>query len=162
MLKNSKCKDCGISFIPNAQFETRCFKCKTIKFNEQKAKYCKNQQKALVNRSQKPQKPLKPKIDEEQARINKIVRERDAGKPCISCGVIGKTLEAGHFISKNKCKALRYDKRNIHGQCLNCNRILHGNYAGYRLGLISRFSIEYVEILEEIERNERKIIEKFT
>jgi hypothetical protein len=162
MLKNRKCKDCGISFIPNAQFEPRCFKCKTIKFNEQKAKYCKNQQKDLVNRSQKPQKPLKPKIDEEQAIINKIVRERDAGKPCISCGVIGKTLEAGHFISKNKCKTLRYDKRNIHGQCLNCNRILHGNYAEYRLGLISRFSIEYVEILEEIERNERKIIEKFT
>ena len=162
MLKNRKCKDCGETYAQLAPAQPRCFKCKIAKFNEQKVKYCDYKNKSLITRTKKPQKPLKPKIDDEQARINKIVRERDAGKPCISCGVIGKTLEAGHFISKNKCKALRYDERNIHGQCLNCNRILHGNYAEYRLGLISRFSIEYVEILEEIERNERKIIEKFT
>jgi len=158
-MKNRKCKDCGATYTPLAPAQPRCKECA---FKEQQRKHCQYQNKTLVNRTKKPQKPLKVKVDEEQVIINKVVRERDAGKPCISCGVIGKTLEAGHFISKNKCKTLRYDKRNIHGQCLNCNRILHGNYAEYRLGLISRFSIEYVEILEEIERNERKIIEKFT
>jgi len=158
ILKQRPCKICKQLFTPRIQLQPKCPDCA---FEEQRQKNCALYNKTLITRTKKPQKPLQVKVDAEQARINKIVRERDANKPCISCGVIGKTLEAGHFISKNKCKALRYDKRNIHGQCLNCNRILNGNYAGYRLGLILRFSIQYVEILEEIERNERKIIEKF-
>jgi hypothetical protein len=75
------------------------------------------------------------------------VRERDQNKPCISCGKFTK-LEAGHFITVSKSRKLRYDLRNIHGQCGHCNRFLYGNYKEYRRGLITRYGIEYVEWLE--------------
>lgn len=119
-LKQRPCKICKQLFTPRIQAQPKCPDCA---FEEQRQKNCALYNKTLVTRIKKPQKPLKPKIDVEQARINKIVRERDADKPCISCGKYMEEweLNAGHFHSRNQCNALRYDLSNIHGQCSKCN-----------------------------------------
>ena len=66
---------------------------------------------------------------------------------CISCGEY-KPLEAGHYIAVSKSTKLRYDLRNIHGQCRACNgHPLYGNLVNYRKGLISRCGLESVEWL---------------
>lgn len=53
------------------------------------------------------------------------IRKRDENKPCITCGKYGKK-DAGHFISR-RFEATRFDEKNVHGQCIKCNRFEYGN-----------------------------------
>lgn len=95
---------------------------------------------------------LKTKADwyaEAQAAVNAYVRNRDAGEPCISCGRFHEgQWHAGHFRSRGSAKHLALDVRNIHRQCQPCNAHLHGNVLNYRLGLIARYGVEFVEAIE--------------
>lgn len=94
-------------------------------------------------------------IKKTQAAINKYVRVRDEGKPCISCGTPllklgrkGGDYDAGHYRSVGSAPHLRFEDKNIHGQCKRCNKWLTGNYVSYRKGLIERFGVDYVEAIE--------------
>lgn len=86
--------------------------------------------------------------------MNRWVRLRDWHLGCISCGKpfnpdqIGGSCDAGHYRSKGSAKHLRFDERNLHGQCKHCNDYLAGNPIGYRIGLIERHGLEMVEALE--------------
>lgn len=149
-IKNRKCKDCGETYTPTAHAQPRCQIC-VLKVRQ--AKYCEYQKKALINRASKPQKPLKAKIDVEQAKINKIVRERDAGKPCVSCGVMGRVLQAGHFYSVSQCPELRDDLKNIHGQCGKCNSMMTQNPelpVNYRIEIEKRIGLEELVRLDKV------------
>ena len=53
------------------------------------------------------------------------IRKRDENKPCITCGKYSKK-DAGHFISR-RFEATRFDEKNVHGQCIKCNRFEYGN-----------------------------------
>lgn len=89
------------------------------------------------------------RIARAQAAVNALVRARDAALPCISCGRFHDgQWHAGHYRSRGAAPHLALDMRNIHKQCQPCNTHLHGNLIGYRAGLIARFSLEYVEMLE--------------
>lgn len=116
--------------------------------------------KKQIEKPLKTRKPLKQKIDKEQVRINALVRERDAGKPCISCGIEGVKLEAGHYISRARSPKMRYDMDNIHGQCWYCNNILHGNIEGFRKGIVLRYSKEYLANLDNRFKKENEILVK--
>lgn len=93
-------------------------------------------------------------IAEAQNAVNKYVRLRDNGKPCISCGEIlvseslGGGFDAGHYRSRGSAPQLRFYTLQIHGQCKRCNRYLGGNYSAYRTGLIDRIGIKKVEDIE--------------
>lgn len=159
ILKERKCKECGEAYIPTRQAQPRC---KICVFKIQKEKYCNYQRKNLVNRTKKPQKPLKEKIDEEQVKINKIVRERDANKPCISCGKKMKPheIQAGHYYARSQCESLRYDLDNIHGQCSWCNSKMTEDKtvpANYRKNLLERIGTEGVERLDLKRKNAGRI-----
>ena len=60
--------------------------------------------------------------------FNKYIRQRD--KRCISCNA--PTENAGHYFSAGNHASLRFDERNVHGQCIRCNKWLHGNLIEYR------------------------------
>ena len=159
-MKTRKCKECAGIFTPKLPAQPRC---KICAFKVQQAKYCNNQNKTLITRTKKPQKPLEPKIDVEQARINKIVRERDADKPCISCGKKMEEweLNAGHFHSRNQCPKLRYDLDNIHGQCSGCNSKMTEDPkipANYRKNLLERIGAERVARIDLERRNAGRIL----
>lgn len=82
-------------------------------------------------------------------RTHLLVRIRDKGKPCISCGQPwNKDFQAGHFYKAELYSSLRFDTKNIHGQCQYCNLRKEGNENGYRLGLKERFG---EAILEELD-----------
>jgi hypothetical protein len=131
-MKTRICRNCKTKYTPFKFAQPRCRECEFNRLLEKQKHY----------------KPLMPKRNLEQERINREVRERDSDKSCISCGKFA-ILEAGHYIAVSKSKKLRYDKRNIHGQCGYCNRFLYGNYKQYRIGLINRYGIEFVENLEQ-------------
>jgi 5-methylcytosine-specific restriction endonuclease McrA len=149
-VKPKKCKKCAGIFTPKIQAQPKCPDCA---FWHHKQKLCDYQNKTLINRTKKPQKPLKAKIDVEQARINKIVRERDAGKPCVSCGKINYEIQAGHFHSRNQCPKLRYDLSNIHGQCGKCNSMMTQNPEiprNYRIEIEKRIGSEELARIDKI------------
>ena len=91
---------------------------------------------------------------EAQAAFNAFVRARDAGKPCICCGLplsagdVGGKYDCGHYRSVGSAPHLRYDERNAHGQRKQCNRYGAGRAVDYRIGLIGRIGLEAVEALE--------------
>ena len=80
--------------------------------------------------------------------FNAYIRKRDEGLPCISCGT-GQPQHAGHYFSAGHNSKLRFDERNVAGQCIRCNYFLHGNQTGYRKGLINRIGLCEVERLEQ-------------
>ena len=152
-----QCKVCKTVFTPKqyASCKTKCDECI---FAHHKQKLCDYQKKQLKNK--KPKKPPKQKIDKEQARVNALVRKRDKGKPCISCGKEGVELEAGHYISRAISSKMRYDMDNIHGQCWHCNNILHGNKEGFKRGLVMRYNKEYLDSLDDRVLKENEILVK--
>lgn len=85
--------------------------------------------------------------------FNKFIRMRDSLDDyfkCISCGH-PKSLDlmhAGHYLSAGNYGAVRFDERNVHGQCSKCNTHLHGNLQEYRAKLIHKIGLEEVEALE--------------
>jgi hypothetical protein len=90
-----------------------------------------------------------------QETFNEYVRARDAQLPCISCGKPPPDLagfhagrDAGHYRSRGAADHLRFDERNCHAQCVECNQHKAGNIVAYRRGLIERIGIEAVEALE--------------
>ena len=85
-----------------------------------------------------------------QKLVNLYIRQRDAGKPCISCGkpIVGQ-VHAGHYISQGMHGFLRYHLDNISAQCPNCNVWLRGNLIKYRMNLVKKIGLERVEYLED-------------
>ena len=90
--------------------------------------------------------------------LHRYIRLRDKGLPCISCGTpmqdskYGGSVDAGHFRSVKTAKHLEFEPRNINAQCKNCNGALHGNYGGYRQGMIVKYGEGEVEWLEADQR----------
>jgi len=90
-----------------------------------------------------------------QKHFNAYIRKRDIDKGCISCGA--KITEAGHYYSAGSCSLLRFNEKNVHGQCYACNEILDANLIEYRKGLISRFDEKTVLELDYIADIYKKI-----
>ena len=94
-------------------------------------------------------------VKEAQKAVNAYVRERDNGKECISCstrlnqtGALGGSYDAGHYRSVGSAPHLRFDTRNIHGQCKKCNHRRSGNAADYRVKLLRKIGEARLEALE--------------
>ena len=88
---------------------------------------------------------------EAQTAVNRYIRARDKGKPCISCGKPdnGKhQRHAGHYQSRGAHPELAYNVLNNHGQCATCNTYLSGNLIDYRKGLIVRYGQWIVDYLD--------------
>ncbi len=86
-----------------------------------------------------------------QAAFNAFIRERDKGKPCVSCGKPDNgqhQRHASHYRSVGACSSLRYDESNVHASCSVCNNHLSGNVASYRIALIGMLGQQKVEWME--------------
>ena len=95
---------------------------------------------------------------EAQKAFNQYIRERDWGKPCVSCGashgvtVHGGNSDAGHYRSRGSAPHLAFHSHNCHRQCVRCNRYHNGNIVEYRKELTIRIGIENLEALEQDNR----------
>lgn len=149
---------CGFKFTPARPMQIMCGpKCAQGHAEWLSAK----KQAAAVKQDRKETKAkleqlkTKPQLTKEvENAMNHFVRLRDRNKGCISCrkdfgaSQIGGSYDAGHYRSKGSAPHLRFDMRNVHGQCKHCNDYLCGNPTGYRVGLIARIGLEEVEALE--------------
>lgn len=155
-----KCKVCKTSYTPRRAFECWCSPdCGVVIADQRKAKAeaAKARAEALKAKEQRKldkaqRQGLKSKAElanDAQAEVNRYVRLRDAGKPCISCGSLtAEIYQAGHYLSRGARPELRFDLDNIHAQCVHCNMHKGGNVSEYRPRLIERIGLERVERLE--------------
>jgi hypothetical protein len=104
---------------------------------------------------------LKTKRDhlkELQTLVNKYVRLRDTGQPCICCDKPDDgthQIHAGHYRSVGSNSYLRFNTLNIHACCAQCNTHKSGNILEYRIGLRKKYGSELVEWLEQAPRSRR-------
>ena len=109
-----------------------------------------------INKVQKPRKDFEKVQSEDKERsalkqahsttktvVHAYVRERDKGKPCISCGNDWKpNFQAGHGYKAETYETLKYHLHNVNGQCEQCNLRKDGDFAGYSLNLPDRIGLE--------------------
>jgi hypothetical protein len=132
-----RCKNCKEKYEPIRFNHKYCLKDECIKVFVEETK------KAMwMSKKTKMVNALKTLSDyrrEAQTAFNSYIRKRDEGKPCVSCNapLLGK-YDAGHYFSVGGHEALRFDERNVHGQCVTCNQYKHGNLIFYRHGLLAR------------------------
>lgn len=107
--------------------------------------------------------------------FNQFIRLRDSQEfgfrafRCISCGKVknitkGKSdnngwsnFHAGHFYHSSISPALRWNEKNVNGQCNQCNTFLHGNHIGYTEGLKKKYSKDIIDYLEVTKHNRMKL-----
>jgi hypothetical protein len=104
--------------------------------------------KAGVKVKKKPD--LKAKLDKE---FSLYIRLRDCMPNgyfrCISCGQIKPVGQAdcGHYINRQHMNT-RFDEMNCNAQCRHCNRFMEGNIQNYRKGLVAKYGVQRVMLLE--------------
>ena len=96
-------------------------------------------------------------LEKAQKAFNTFIRNRDKEHGCISCET-GQVENAGHYLSQGNHSKVRFDENNVHGQCIRCNKYLHGNLINYRINLVKKIGASAVEYLE----NNGKGVKKWT
>ena len=92
--------------------------------------------------------------------FNSYIRLRDDSSPCISClRFHSGQYHAGHYRTVGANPELRFDDRNCHKQCSACNNHLSGNIVNYRINLINKYGVEFVDYLEGPHEAKRYTIE---
>lgn len=106
-------------------------------------------ERAEIRRRKAEDKKLSEWHADAQTAVNAFVRVRDVGLPCCSCPAPwSPDFQAGHYRSRGAAKNLALDPRNIHGQCIQCNLHKHSNAVEYRIRLVERFGVAFVEAIE--------------
>lgn len=165
MLK--KCK-CGNEFEQYRTTQKACIPCLIIiskkKIEKQEKKEWGIRKAALKKKY--GLETLTKVMNDLQKTINHIARLIDKDLPCISCfgkplyneGIgIGKVDHGGHYYPSGNNKTITFHLDNIHGQCIQCNDNLSGNLIEYRIGLINRYGIKYVEKIESLRLKYKRI-----
>ena len=103
-------------------------------------------------------KTIGKQLEEAQKIFNKYVRLRDSLLTtelpdmcrCISCGNIvpKEQLNAGHFRTTGSSSVLRFNEQNVNGQCIHCNKHLHGNLGAYAIELDKKYGQGTAEKLQ--------------
>jgi hypothetical protein len=144
---------CGEIFTPTRAMQAMCGQACALNFvaktkAKAQAEHAASERKLLRERKEQCKRP-RELADDAQTWVNRYVRLRDAGKPCISCGTrSAEKYHAGHFLSRGARPELRFHLDNIHLQCEQCNYFGAGKAAEYRVELIKRIGLERVEWLE--------------
>lgn len=153
-----KCKICKQKFTPKQKGQFVCsYECAFAYVKKQREKKQKKKDKVTKEKLKSRGQWLR----ETQSIFNKFIRERDKGKPCISClNPNPKKVNAGHYRSVGGNPELRFEPLNVWLQCEYCNNYLHGNLINYRINLIKRIGIEKVEWLEGVHEPKKYTIEE--
>ena len=139
--RTKKCKNCGNLFTPYTSLQKFCTEsdCIRVLVEETKAKEWKKKKAKKKEELMTVQDWIKIA----QQTFNKYIRLRDKDKGCISCGKpLTSKFDAGHYWSAGGHWSVRFDERNVHGQCVHCNQHKHGNITEYaerlpiRIGMI--------------------------
>lgn len=156
--KKCKAKGCGVVFSPARPMQCVCSPACAQLLARAKTEQAETKQRQEQRKADRAKREkLKTRSDwikEAQREFNRYVRLRDAGKPCICCGLplgdgeVGGAYDCGHYRSVGSAPHLRFDERNAHAQRKQCNRYGAGRAIDYRIGLVMRFGDAWVSAIE--------------
>jgi len=169
-----KCKVCKSPFEPFNSLQVACGASCALQYVQKEKQKEKQKEQAKLQKESRAwvkvqRERLKSnaqRLNDLQVLVNRYVRQRDSGKPCISCGKPddgSHQRHASHFRSVGACSSLRFNTLNIHASCAQCNSHRSGNILEYRIGLANRFGPELIDRLEcapVLKRYEREWIER--
>lgn len=130
-MKPKACKVCRVKFEPARPLQTTCGIPCAIQYGS--SQLAKRQAKEVQEQKRKDKakreelKRVPDLTKEAQEAFNLYVRLRDNGKGCFVCGAplriggVGGGFDAGHIRPRSQAKHLRFDERNVWGQCKPCN-----------------------------------------
>jgi hypothetical protein len=109
----------------------------------------------------KSKNPRRTLIDKVDRAFNRTIKQKHANAggwvECCTCGIAmhWQEADAGHFI---KCQhmAVRWDERNVHPQCQQCNHWKGGAQDEYARFIIKKYGIETFDELMTLKRTTRK------
>lgn len=165
-----RCKYCSIKFKPQLN-QKSCRTNDDCKLKEsmayiEKQRVLKEKSKISLNKAiehDKQTKGIQAAFNVTKVVVHNMVRIRDKGLPCISCGVQwNDSFQAGHCYASGSYFSLRYDFFNIHGQCQKCNLMKDGNESEYHLRLPSRIGQDEYDKLKERALEDRKQAKNWT
>lgn len=150
-LNKRKCIHCKEVFQKKQPLQSACsFRCALAHSKELQRKKEKKEWNARKKVLRADTMSHKDYLKLLQIAFNTFIRQRDKYKGCISCGtdLSNRKFDAGHYRSVGSSPHLRTDENNCHGQCVPCNRDLHGNLIEYRIRLVKRIGQKEVERIE--------------
>tara|TARA_R110000782_G_C14819221_1_gene413887 strand:- start:33078 stop:33623 length:546 start_codon:yes stop_codon:yes gene_type:complete len=130
-----KCHECGNRFMPRNSLTKACSPACAISIARKEI----DKAERKANREAKARLKTRGEwAKEAQAAFNKWVRQRDADKPCVSCGCrTAAQWDAGHYRTVGGNPELRFEPLNCWKQCSTCNNHLSGNIVNYRKTLVN-------------------------
>jgi hypothetical protein len=156
--KKCKAKGCGVVFSPARPMQCVCSPACAQLLARAKTEQAETKQRQEQRKADRAKREkLKTRSDwikEAQREFNRFIRLRDSGKPCVCCGShlgdgdVGGAFDCGHYRSVGSAPHLRFDERNAHAQRKQCNRYGSGRAVDYRIGLVARYGLAFVEGLE--------------
>ncbi len=131
VLRDKKCKVCRQTFTPRRPIQPCCgYKCEVVATERalaKKAEKAAREDRKMTRAKLEALKRLPVLKQEAQQAFNRYIRLRDTGGQCFVCGDpiriggIGGGFDAGHIRARSEADHLRYDERNVWGQCKPCN-----------------------------------------
>lgn len=94
--------------------------------------------------------------------FGRYIRLRDTNADgvgiCISCGEpkMFNQIDPGHFISRRHL-SIRWNTKNVNGQCRYCNRFNEGEQANYEAGLEAKYGQGTADLLRVIKHKTFRI-----
>ena len=162
-IRKKKCIICKESFVP---IYTSLQKTCSVKCAIEASKIKESKKISSLNEMRNEKfsiEKLNAVLDQTKLIVHDYIRERDKGKPCISCGSQWKNdFQACHRFNVKQFNGIRFDLMNIHGGCVGCNIYLDGNYDAYDLRLPNRIGEEEYQKLHKRAKIAFKIPHTFT
>ena len=150
-IKKKNCSICGVNFTPYKTTQKVCgYKCAMEYSNNLIKAQAKKRARAERKKYNYESMTLSDWKRKVQTVFNTFIRLRDRGKGCASCGtpLQNRKFDAGHFYATTY-EGLRFNESNVHGQCVPCNRNLHGNIHEYRKRIVERIGKEGLQWLDD-------------
>ena len=127
--------------------------------------------KRATLKATKPRKDIEEAIKQKKERASlqylktnttavchQYIRQRDKGKPCISCETPWHSnFHAGHFYKSELYSTLKYNEFNLQGQCPQCNLRKDGNVNQYSINLPKRIGQEKYDELVRLAEKDKQI-----
>lgn len=159
------CKTCRDKFVPQRMGQKACSPLCALALAKSERAKAERKAELVAKRETRAALEAMKTIPQLMAEADKAfcayIRARDAGKPCICCGLAsssahltGGEWDAGHYRSRGAASHLRYDERNCHAQLKQCNRRAW-DVASYRANLIAKIGLDQVEELERDNRTHK-------
>lgn len=107
-----------------------------------------------AEKEHKEQKSIQALLVTTRHACHNYIRLRDQGKPCVSCDTPWqKGFHAGHWKKAEIYSNLKFDERNIHGQCERCNIFLDGNVQEYGNRIQNRIGDQGKKVVEDMSKS---------